>query len=123
MLDRKSTKKPLDHVKKHLTLTISSNQDLKDEAYIQVLKQIKEHPDPEKERRGWSFLSIIASSFAPSEELFYSILNYLLFEIKHNNDQIIIQRANYIFIRLVKIFENPRNNIPSDNEITHIEVL
>ena len=123
MLDRKSTKKPLIHIKKYLTLTMNSNSDLRDEAYIQVLKQIKDNPDPEKEKRGWAFFSILASCYAPSQELFYSILNYLLFEIKHNENKTIVQRANYIFIRIVKSYEKPRKNLPSDNEIQHIEVL
>ncbi len=123
MLDRKSTKKPIDHAIKYLSLTMNSDPDLKDETYLQVLKQIKDHPEPGNMKRGWSFLSILASSFAPSPQLFYSILNFLLFEIKNNEDPEIIRRANYIFIRLVRVFEKPRKTIPSEIEIMHIEVL
>lgn len=122
MQDRKSTKKPLDHVKKHLKICFNSDPDLMDEAYVQVLKQIHEHPNIERARRGWDFFAILASTFAPSEELLYSILNHLLFEIKHNKDQNIPKRANYIFLRLIRLFENPRKNIPSELEIMHIEV-
>jgi len=122
MLDRKSTKKPIGHIKKHLSLTINSTSEVKDEAYVQVLKQIIENPDEVKTKRGWDFFAILASSYAPSNILFYSILNMLLFEIKHNLDHNIVQRANYIFVRLVKSFENPRKYIPSEKEINHIEV-
>ena len=122
MFDRKTSKKPIEHVKKHLAITMNASTALKDEAYLQVLKQIKDHPDPEKAKRGWNFFSILACSFAPSKGLFYAILNYLLYEIKHNEDTNIIKRSNYIFVRLVKIFENKRKQVPSENEIMHIEV-
>jgi len=123
MLDRKSTKKPLDHLRKHLTLTFNSESDLKDEAYMQVLKQLKDHPEPDNEKRGWNFFSVLASCYAPSEGLYYSILNFLLFEIKHNQDPIIVKRCNYIFLRLVKTYETPERYYRSDNELYHIEVL
>jgi len=121
MLDRKTSKKPIDHIRKHLTITMNAPISIKDEAYIQVLKQIKENPDEEKTKRGWNFLAILSACYSPSLSLYYSILNYLLYEIKHNEDRNIIRRANYIFIRLVKVFGKKRKNIPSNNEITHIE--
>jgi len=121
MFDRNTSKKPIDHIRKHLTITMNGPMCLKDEAYIQVLKQIKGNPDEEKTKRGWNFLTILSACFAPSESLYYSILNYLLYEIKHNSDQNIVRRSNYIFIRLVKVFGKKRRNIPSNNEITHLE--
>ena len=123
MGDRKSSKKTTGHAKKHLKLTMTSCEDLKDEGYVQVLKQIKEHKDPEKALKGWDFLAILASCYIPSMRLFYSILNYLLFEIKNNNDQEIVRRANYVFIRLYRSYEQRRKNIPSDNELAHIEKM
>src|SRR5689334_22711916 len=121
MNDRKSSKQPIDHVKKHLKLTFPAEQPLKDEAYVQVLKQIKDHKDPLKAIKGWKFLAILASCYAPSDNLFYSLLNYLLFEIKTNKDLEIIQHANYIFMHLYKSFTNKRKQIPTENEIVHIE--
>lgn len=43
MGDRKSVKTPLENVKSHLELSFRGTEDLKDEAYVQVLKQMKEH--------------------------------------------------------------------------------
>jgi hypothetical protein len=45
MGDRKSVKRPIDNVKKHLKQTLNAPEDLKDEAYVQVLKQINGHTD------------------------------------------------------------------------------
>ena len=122
MYDRKSTKKPIGHIRKHLTLTFNANSEVKDEAYIQVLKQITDNPDNVKNKRGWNFFAILACAYSPSSVLFYSILNTLLFEIKNNKDIDIVHRANFIFVRLVKSFEKQRKYIPSENEIMHIEV-
>ena len=123
MGDRKSTKKDIGHVKKHLKLTLNGPIELKDESYCQILKQITQHPDKTKCLKGWKFFSILASCYAPSPELYFSILNYLIFEIKNGIDIDIVHYANYVFVRLIKSFENKRKQIPSDTEILHIEVL
>jgi hypothetical protein len=121
MGDRKSSKKSINHVKKHLKYTLYSAEELKDEVYAQVLKQIKGHSDYDKCMRGWNFFAILASCFAPSNALYNSILHYLKIEIETNSDQNLVKRANYIIVRLVNSFESKRKQIPSDDEITHIE--
>lgn len=45
MGDRKSVKSQLENAKSHLELSFKGTEDLKDEAFVQVLKQIKDHPD------------------------------------------------------------------------------
>jgi len=72
--------------------------------------------------RGWNFFAILASCFAPGDELYYAILNFLSVEIKNNCEKEIVQHANYVFKRLYKSFEQKRKQIPSDNEVIHIEV-
>ena len=74
MGDRKSSKKPALHLVKYIRLTINSPEELKDEAYVQVLKQIKDHKDYEKAMRGWNFLAVMASCFPPSVELYKSLI-------------------------------------------------
>jgi myosin-7 len=123
MTDRKSSKKPLAHVKKHLKLTMNADEKLKDEAYLQVLKQIKDHRETDKALRGWNLFAILASCYPPSQNLYYSILNFLFFEIKNQKDKIILSHVNYVFLRLYKTMENPRKQIPSDTEIAHIEEM
>jgi hypothetical protein len=43
--DRKSVKTPIENIKSHLELSFRGTEDLKDEAFIQVLKQMKDHMD------------------------------------------------------------------------------
>ncbi len=70
--------------------------------------------------RGWNFMAILASCYAPSTELYYALLNWLSSETK-NPEKEIRQHANYVFKRLYKSFEQKRKQIPSDNEVIHIE--
>ena len=121
MMDKATKKKPSDHTKTHLKIVLNATEDLKDEAYVQVLKQISNHPDINKTFRGWNFLAILSSSFPPSSELYYSLLNYFIHEIKNNLDERIVKHANYIFYRLIRIFDMRRKQIPSDDELLHIE--
>lgn len=121
MGDRKSGKKPIQHIKKHLKLSLNAAEDLKDEAFVQILKQIKNPKDYDKGIRGWNMMAVLASCYAPSSELFYSLLNYLISEIKNSLDQNIVKRCNYIIVRLAKSFESKRKQLPSDEEILHIE--
>ena len=122
MGDRKSTKQPINHVIKFLKFAINSSEELKDESYIQVLRQITSHKDYDKCLRGWIFFSILASCYAPSLELYYCILKFLLNEIKTSSDKNIVNRGKYIIARLYKSFESRRSQIPSNEEIMHIEV-
>lgn len=74
-----------------------------------------------KSQKAWNFLAIVASTFSPSSDLYYSLLNYLMYEIKNNLDQNIVKRANYVFARLLRIYEMKRKQIPTEEEIAHIE--
>ena len=52
MGDRQSSKAPIKHVMKYIRLTINAPEELKDEAYCQVLKQVNGHPNPENAIKG-----------------------------------------------------------------------
>ena len=45
MGDRESIKKPIEIVKIYLKITLNSVEDIKDEAYVQILNQINNHPN------------------------------------------------------------------------------
>ena len=120
--ERASSKKPMLHAIKHLRLTIFSPEELKDEAYCQVLKQITNNPSTERCLKAWNFLALMASSYPPSSDLYYPLINYLL-EIMKGADTNLIQRANYISVRLMKTFECKRKLPPCEEEIRHIEEM
>lgn len=134
MMDRDSSKKPIEHAKKMLRLTMEAPEELRDESYVQIIKQITNHKDHAKALRGWNLFALMASTYVPSEKLYYSLLNYLFDIIKNSNlsesyeiesidsKTLIKYHANYVIIRLYKTYENKRYNLPNDDEIVHVEV-
>ena len=86
MGDRKSSKTPIKHVMKYIRLTINNSEEIKDEAYCQVIKQITDHPSQERALKGWNLLAIMASCFAPSVLLYKAILYYLRDIIRNNTN-------------------------------------
>ena len=124
MLDRKSSKKPLSHARKFLKITMNnSNKIIKDEAYVQILKQLRNNKKYESLIRGWKFLAIISSVFVPTEKIYNLILNYLFFQMQNNTDLNIINHAKFIFVRMIKTKENERKNVPCKEELQFIESL
>jgi len=123
MGDRLSSKKPLLHVLKFIRLTMPQAEELKDEAYVQVIKQISYNLDEEKCRRGWNFFAILASCYPPSYDLYLCLLNYLFKIINEGSDQEKIKRSNYIAIRLYRTFTQKRKFFPFQLEIEHIEAM
>ena len=124
MKDRKSSKKPILHVRKFLKLTLHSNQIIKDEAYLQIYKQINNNQNYESKIRGYKFLAIISSCFVPSKNIYDIILNFLFFEKeKEKNDISIINHIKFIFARLLKTNEKERKNVPCTEELEYIENL
>ena len=79
MKDRKSTKKPILHARKFLKLTLHSNQLIKDEAFLQIYKQINNNTNYESKIRGYKFLAIVSSCFVPSKNIYNIILNFFIY--------------------------------------------
>ena len=124
MKDRKSSKKPILHARKFLKLTLHSNQIIKDEAYLQIYKQINNNHNYESKIRGYKFLAIVASCFVPSKNIYDIILNFLFFENdKEKNDISITNHIKFIFARLLKTNEKQRKNVPCTEELEYIENL
>ena len=122
MGDRKSSKSPKLHVIKHIRLAMGSPEEVKDESYLQVIKQITRNPKPQSALKGWNLFAIMASCYPPSLELYYALIHYLL-DIIRTGDEDLQKRANYIAIRLNKTFESRRKLSPSDLEINHVEEM
>ena len=122
MGDRNSSKSPQLHAVKHTRLAMGSPEEVKDEAYMQVIKQVTRNPNPESAQRGWNLFAIMASCYPPSLELYYALIHYLL-DIVKTGDENLQKRANYIIIRLNKTFESRRRLSPSDLEIKHVEEM
>ena len=122
MGDRTSSKKKELHIKKHTAIAMSSPEDLKDEAYLQVIKQITNNPNDESKEKGWNFFAVMASVYPPSMELYYCLIKYLL-SIIDGNDENLQKKASYIAIRLMKTFDSKRRYPPSSLEMKYIDSM
>ncbi|XP_037596973.1 myosin XVB [Cebus imitator] len=58
-------------------LKLCQEEQLRDEIYCQVIKQVTGHPRPERCIRGWSFLSLLTGFFSPSTKLMPYLTKFL----------------------------------------------
>ena len=124
MGDRKSSKMPILHAKKFVKIVLIGSDILRDEAYLQVYKQLHNNQKFESIMRGWKMFAIISSCFVPKKpEIYNLILNYLFFEMQNTKDNQIINHIKYIFVRMIKTKEKERHHVPSDEELACIEKL
>ena len=124
MKDRDSSKKPLSHASKYIRMVKASNPIIRDEAYLQIYKQLHKNKKRESLLRGWKFLAILSSCFIPNnKDIYYLILHFLFFELQNNKDELIQKHINYIFVHMVKSEKNERKNMPCTEELEYIELL
>ena len=124
MGDRKSSKTPVLHAKKYIKLVLIGSQILRDEAYLQIYKQLHGNPKYNSLMRGWKLMAIMASCFVPKNNDIYNIiLNYLFFEMQNEKEQQIINHIKYIFVRMIRIKGKERHHVPSEEEIGCVEKL
>ncbi|KAM9208827.1 LOW QUALITY PROTEIN: myosin XVB [Dugong dugon] len=58
-------------------LKLCREENLRDEIYCQVIKQVTEHPRPECCAQGWKFLSLLTGCFLPSTTLMPYVTKFL----------------------------------------------
>ena len=124
MGDRKSSKSPILHAKKYVKLVLIGNQILRDEAYLQIYKQLHGNTRYNSYMRGWKLMAIMASCFVPKNNDIYNIiLNFLFFEMQSEKEAQVINHIKYIFVRMIRIKGKERHHVPSEEEINSIEKL
>ena len=124
MGDRKSSKVPLLHIRKYIKLVLIGNPILKDEAFLQIYKQLHGNKKVQSYMRGWKMMAVFASCFVPTNNDIYNlILNFLFFEMKNEKDPEIINHIKYIFVRMIRMKGKERHHVPSDEELACIEKL
>jgi hypothetical protein len=113
------------YIKEFLDLSIKGGDELKNEAYVMIRKQLSGHPKFYNLLRGWKFLAIISSIYVPPNKTIYNmIMNFLFFTVHQETiDEQIKKHANFVFVRMVKTKKSPRRILPSEKEIDCIEQL
>jgi hypothetical protein len=77
MGDRSSSKQPNDHAKKLLRNLMTAPAGLRDEAYMQLVKQTTDNPKETSNEKGWELLFYFVSTFPPSKNLRPFLVEYI----------------------------------------------
>ena len=121
---RRSSKEPILHAKKILLLVRQANPIIKDEAYLQVYKQLHDNHEYDSYMAALKMLAILSSSFVPdNKNIYLFILKYLYEEMRDNKNELVLSHVKYIFQRMLKTKEHERKNVPCKEELEFIEFL
>ena len=121
---RKSSKEPIMHAKKMMKVARQGSPILKDEAYLQVYKQLHNNHEYQSFMSAYKMLGILSSCFVPNnKDIFLFILKYLYDEMCENKNVIVLSHIKYICNRILKTKEHERKNAPCKEEIEYIELL
>ena len=121
---RKSSKEPILHAKKYLRLVRQASPILKDEAYLQVYKQIHNNHEYQSFMSAYKMMGIISSCFVPdNKNIYLFILKFLYNEMQENKNVLVLNHIKYIFARMLKTKEYERKNVPCKEELEYIEYL
>ena len=121
---RRSSKEPLLHAKKYLRLVRQASPIMKDEAYLQVYKQIHNNHEYQSFMSAYKMLAIISSCFVPdNKKIYLFILKFLYNEMKDNQNVLVLNHIKYIFARMIRTKEFERKNVPCKEELEFIEYL
>lgn len=100
---------------------------MRQEAFIQILKQIQENPNDKKRDSAWALFCMLSCSYIPSlsnNRLYYSLLHHLFYLSKINSENIeILKRIEYIYSHLFHTNSINRLEIPSQFEMQFIEKM
>lgn len=120
MGDRKSSKKSEGHIDKLLKYALKAPEELRDEIYIQIMKQTNKNPKKQSLMQGWRLLSIICSIFPPSDEFACYVAVYLFQQSKEAGD--VGDCATFALKALDRTMAHGQRKMqPSPDEIQRIE--
>ena len=77
MGDRKSSKGCKEHCKKIIRQCLAAPTGIRDECYVQLMKQTTHNPNKSSEKRGWELLTQCLCFFPPSKMIVDSVRDYI----------------------------------------------
>jgi len=122
MGERKSSKAPLGHALKLITMAITT-PDLRDEIYSQIIKQSTANPHRESAYRGWQLLALCVGYFPPSKEFLMYLQIHLAKNHLNKTDPFISNFAEHSRQILKKTLDTGARLVaPDENELGIFEV-
>jgi hypothetical protein len=122
MGDRHSKKASGDHYQKILTIVLCSPQELVDELFCQICKQLTKNPSLSSQKKGWELLLLCLSSVAPSDDLLPSALHFCKMHLKTDLDSSVLRYAEIAMHKFYKAtLLGVRHTLPTSLEIESIQ--
>jgi len=120
MGDRSTRKDAGGHAQKLMKNTLHAPEELRDEIFCQIIKQVTNNPDPTSTSRGWQLMAIAAGTYPPSREFKPYLMYYC--ELHKNDPDGIGDLARGVQMRIKRIMDQgPRVNVPTDVEIEAVK--
>lgn len=107
------------HAEKLLKMCLNAPEELRDEVYCQLVKQVSSNPSEESTLKGWQLFGLCSGGFPPSEDFLPFIMSFCHQHIiDAKTDPKIVEYAKYTLARVEKsVSLGPRKEIPSAAEI------
>ena len=120
--DRKRIQLPFTKVRKLIQILLTSPQEVKDEFYLQIVKQMRSNPNSHNNNNEWILLAIVAGFVSPSEYFFFNLHKYLFNVVQSSHNQETRMWACYSMRRIFQTKKNgERTVLPCVDEIRNIE--
>jgi hypothetical protein len=117
MGDRTTRKDTGGHASKLLKNTLHAPEDLRDEIFCQIMKQVTNNADPNSTKKGWQLFAICSGTYPPSKEL-QPYMMYFCESHKNDENPEIADLAAQVQKRIFRTQEQgPRINVPTTVEI------
>ena len=113
---------PFAKVRKLIQILLTSPTEVKDEFYLQMVKQLRSNPYSHNNNNEWVLLAVVSGFVSPSEYFFYNMHKYLFNVVQSSHNQETRMWACYIMKRLFRTKDNgERTVLPCVDEIRNIE--
>lgn len=117
MNDKKAPEAEVCSVSERIAAFIRSGvnrRHIRNEIYVQLIKQLTNNPSPTSVIEGWNLLSFVCASFPPEGDLIKPVLGYLQSTTQG-------ERSELCLMRIFRILETgARKNPPSKSEYTSL---
>jgi hypothetical protein len=121
-LDRERPSLPYFKLRKLIEILMNNSAEVKDECFLQLIKQIRTNPFLTTNFNEWKLLAVIASLVSPSEYFIYYFLNYMYHVFTKTTNDEVRQWAMFVLMRTVNTNKTTeRMVLPAPEEILKIE--
>lgn len=118
MGDRNTHKSPAGHAKKLISNGMAAPESLRDEMYVQICKQVTDHPHMEHAVRGWNLMRILLGSFPPGKDIYGFLRDFIQKASDAGGNDDVIKQARLCLERLEHVTRlGCRIEVPSNDEI------